>query len=62
MILDPIKLEKTKDYLSAMLQYFKSKKKRKTYTHKKRSPKNEIKHTMTDTEFDLAIKQLNNEA
>lgn len=59
MILDPIKLERTKDYLSAMLQYFKEKKKKKVYTRRKYFRASEIKHTMTDTEFDLAMQQLN---
>lgn len=59
MILDPIKLERTKDYLSAMLQYFKEKKKKKVYNRKKHFRISDIKHTMTDTEFDLAMQQLN---
>jgi hypothetical protein len=52
-ILDKNKRAITKDYLSAVAQYFRLKKPKKSKVRVE---------TMTDTEFDLAIKQLNNEA
>lgn len=52
-ILDKNKRAITKDYLSAVAQYFRIKKPKKSKVRVE---------TMTDTEFDLAIKQLNNEA
>jgi len=52
-ILDKNKSSITKDYLSAMAQYFRFKK------PKKKKSRVEV---MTDTEYDLAIKQLNDEA
>jgi hypothetical protein len=52
-ILDKNKRAITKDYLSALSSYFKFKKPKKLKVRVE---------TMTDTEFDLAIKQLNNEA
>ena len=52
-ILDKNKSSITKDFLSTLAQYFKSKKPKK---------KKSRVETMTDTEYDLAIKQLNDEA